>query len=708
MTKFLQLFLVSYFFLLPAAHSENSAISQNAAMLETITVYGNNLRKSGMIKDEIAKTEVITAKDIEKINAKNLNEAVDNHPGIAVQTECSICNVRNIVLNNMPGRFTTLTIDGIPIFSSVSTAYGIDSINVKGVESIEVARGAGASLNAPEALSGTVNIVTKRPAKNAVEIKGDLATYNGNKDNNLAKNASIYLENVFKSGASNLSFLHQQHDSVDTTGAKISQFTGYDRDIFGSGYFLDDIAGFKIKGRVDIVSEDRGGGALGNDYDAIKSDISGNPFDFSQLQNGSQFVNGWNNPDGSGFTTYDGGTASMSEIIFTDRVQLIDSATRQTDFGKLKLAGGYAHHKQNSFYEGTVYNARQDQFYAHASNEFAWGKNIITGGTDYRYQDLSSSGYNSAGNINNGIDNYRYEVYGLFGQFYRAFFHEKMETNLSARFDHHNIFGNIFIPRANLLYHHNNQFSSRFSAGLGYRAPTSFFEQEHGILDTTKIVRQIKDPEKSQNVSYSLNYSNDRFESVLTYNYNKIDNFAMLDSSYNDGTETLFTSAKSPVIIQGFDLNSSYKITPAVSVSLGAERFFYRFQPGTLLFSRPEEKVYFGLDYEKAKLELFTKINWVGSQNLAKFYNYENDQRYNLDGSEKMRRSPSFFTLDLGGSYDISRSLQFYGGIENFFNYLQSNKDSQLWIDAAGNIDVTQIWGPFKGRHIFIGLKMTY
>jgi outer membrane receptor for ferrienterochelin and colicins len=135
---------------------------------ETITVTGKSNQgdmRPGALRDDIVKTESISAKAIERSGATHVNEAVNNNPGISVQLECSICNVRNVLLNNLPGRYTTLLIDGVPIFSSVSSAYGLDSVSVYGVERIDVARGAGASLNAPEALSGTVNIVSKRPTE---------------------------------------------------------------------------------------------------------------------------------------------------------------------------------------------------------------------------------------------------------------------------------------------------------------------------------------------------------------------------------------------------------------------------------------------------------------------------------------------------------------------------------------------------------------
>ncbi len=99
---------------------------------------GERTARPGSLRSDIVKTESIGAAEIARSNATNINEAVDNRPGIAVQVECSICNVRNVLLNNLPGRFTTLLIDGVPIYSSVSSAYGLDSVSVWGVERIDI------------------------------------------------------------------------------------------------------------------------------------------------------------------------------------------------------------------------------------------------------------------------------------------------------------------------------------------------------------------------------------------------------------------------------------------------------------------------------------------------------------------------------------------------------------------------------------------
>ena len=77
--------------------------------LSEITVSsGKTVGTRPVLRDEIIATESLGARELEKTGATMLTEALDKRPGISVQTECSICNVRNVVLNNLPGRYTTL------------------------------------------------------------------------------------------------------------------------------------------------------------------------------------------------------------------------------------------------------------------------------------------------------------------------------------------------------------------------------------------------------------------------------------------------------------------------------------------------------------------------------------------------------------------------------------------------------------------------
>lgn len=666
------------------------------------------------LRDEIVATESIGARELEKTGATMLTEALDKRPGIAVQVECSICNVRNVVLNNLPGRYTTLLIDGIPIFSSVSTAYGLDSVNLGGIERIDISRGAGTSLIAPEALAGSVNIVTRRPTKDEFMAVQQFGSYG-------QWSTDLFGAKAFTGGALTANFSHNQHDTVDADNNKVSEYTGFKRNIGGIGFFADDLGGFKLKGRVDVIDEKRMGGAMGSDYAGVKADGSGNPFNWSAGRNGSPDPRGWVTPDGSGTDTlsngqagklYTDGRAGMSEIIFTDRKQFVSTATRKLAEGSLRFAVGYAEHKQDSFYEKAVYKADQTQYYLEASTQQPLGKTLINTGLSYRYEDLASQGTDASGRNNDGIDNYKYRTPGAFLQAYHALFDGAVELNGSVRYDKHNIFGGITSPRLNVLWNHNHEWNSRFAVGRGFRAPTSFFEQDHGILDTLRIVRRIDKAETSDNASYALSFAGDRLAMVSSLNYNRIKNMALLDSGATDPVTgdpiTLFTSAQKPVTVVGGDLTVTYKLTPNLEATVAGEHFKYRFsEAGTLAFARPETRAYLRIDYEAGPWTAMTRATWTGPMDLAKFYDYANNQRYNFDGSKKLDKSPSYWIVDLRGEYRLNRQWSGFLGVDNVFDFKQSDKESMLWVGADGSFDVTHIWGPNRGRFIYGGVKFT-
>lgn len=683
-----------------------SSVLADEARLSTVEVRAgqDETKVQPKLRDDIIKTDVIDAQDIRRTNAATLNEAVANNPGVDVQVECSICNVRNVTLNNLPGRFTTIMVDGVPIFSSVSGAYGLDMIGVNGVESIDISRGAGTSLIAPEALSGVVNIVSRRPqaAERVLEGQGGEYGY---------RRLDGFLAQPFAGGAVTLSVSANHHDSVDHNHNGISEYSGYQRALGGLGLFLDDVGGFRVRGRLDMVSEKRGGGAMGDDYGAIKADMSGNPFDWSRGKHGSPDPSGWVNPGDGSIVAYDKGRGGMSEIIFTDRVQGIVSGERPLDGGaRFKFAFGYANHKQDSFYEGDIYKADQDQIYAEISLQRPFGDTVLTWGINYRFEDLRSNGVLSDGTVVSGLDNYEYRTPGVFVQAYRALFDERLEFNGSLRYDDHNVFGGITSPRLNALWHHSHELSSRFAVGKGFRAPTSFYEQDHGILSTTRIDRDIHDPEISHNASYALAYAGDRSAFVLSASYNRIENFALLDSGAIDPVTsepiTLFTQAGSPVTVRGVDATYTYKVTPQLDATIGGDKFSYAFESGVLSFARPEERVYLRLDYDAGNWELFTRATWTGSMDLQRFYDYANEPRYNLDGTRKLDRSPSYWVLDLSGRYRFSKRTALVFGVNNLFDYRQTDTEDFLWVNGDGEFDVTHFWGPNRGRQLYAGMRV--
>ena len=688
--------------------------SARAKTLQSVNVLGvTPPTQFGALRSDIVATESIDSKDMAKIGATSLIDALTHRPGIDVQVECSVCNVRSITLNNLPGRFTTLTLDGVPIFSPVSNAYGLDMLGVNGLERIDVSRGAATSLTTPESLAGTVNLVSKVPTKDTAEIEADTGNFGYQRE-------AFYFAKLFGWGAVSLNGTNQDHDSVDGIGYGISQFTGYQRKLLGLGLFVNDFLGFRIKTRLDYIHEDRGGGPLGDNYKAILANTTGNPFNWSAGPNGSPVSNTWVVPSTGQLLEppYDDGAAGLAQIIFTRREQFVTTADKQVDDDTaIHLGLGFAHHEQASWYGGdSDYWDNQHQVYLDANVQRSFGDAQITVGANYKFEELRSRSISEDpdspyfGILRYNVDAYTYRTPGAYVQAYDTFFDNRLELNASIRADHNNDFGTITTPRLDLLWHHSDTLSSRFAIGTGYRLPTSFFEQDHGLLSAVSVDRTGARPERSQNASYSLNYADDRFTATGSLNYTHIHNMALFVT--NDQNEFTLEPAQHPFIVKSVDFEGTWKATPADSFTFGPEFYHYDFNASdaanAALFSRPDYRVSLGYDHDSGPWDFNIRATFTGPQNLAKWYDYADNPIYNLDGTPKPNWSPTFWVVDTHVSYQVNKWFELHAGINNLFNYQQAKHDPFLLLDPEGDIDVVHIWGPNIGRSYVVGAKVTF
>ena len=102
--------------------------------------------------------------------------------GVRPQINCNVCNTGDIRINGLPGPYTMVLIDGMPIVSSLSTVYGLSGIPNSLVERIEIVKGPASSLYGSEAVGGLINVITKKPS-NASAITADLMTTTWNELN---------------------------------------------------------------------------------------------------------------------------------------------------------------------------------------------------------------------------------------------------------------------------------------------------------------------------------------------------------------------------------------------------------------------------------------------------------------------------------------------------------------------------------------------
>jgi len=711
-------------FLIPPvyAQDDNKQVNQPAATdvttenVEKIEVYGvrRRLSSSGALKDNISKTELLTSDFIENTQAASLADAIQNAIGIRVSNECSMCGVKRVMINGMKGEHTNVLVDGIPMHTMISGFYGMDSIAATGIGSIEIARGAGASLTAPEAIGGTVNMVTKDATENGVQV--DLSA--GEQG---YRKSSIMATGISDDNNSHLTVVAQndnrdQFDGDNNGVNENPQLTNSSLTV----YFSQDFSHTdNLRLRYNqSSSEVFGGPVLGDTTHSIADALSSVAYgDSEQLFEGNDVRN-----------KYIGFPWETSEWIKTDREEFSSSWLHEfnSDFN-LTTSFAYINHEQDSFYEGVDYYAEDSMYYGSLrANYYINDSHLITFGADIRHEEMRSDSRALESLANYVEDSFDYITTGFYIQDTWTP-HEDFEVAAALRIDHikadfidvskpgTEIDETLFSPRVDMRYIHNEQFTSRLSFGQGYRAPLSFFESDHGILDAGLGYNvDVDEPERSNSATYSLNFDSDKLTSTLSFAYTEVDHLASLE--YDDDDTPVLTQLDETASVTTVDLAINYQLYDELALSVIIEQYDYddTFRE-SFAIAPAEQRITLSSDWDYQGWDVIASATWVGSRDLTD-YGYEGYNSYivNSDGSKtgtnkKSTHAKSYITVDMKIIKELTKELQVYIGATNLLDYSQADDmESPLMFDKEGNYDVGYIYGPLRGRTAYAGLRYEF
>uniref|UniRef100_E6XMU6 TonB-dependent receptor n=1 Tax=Shewanella putrefaciens (strain 200) TaxID=399804 RepID=E6XMU6_SHEP2 len=695
--------------------------SAETANIERMSVIGvrQRLEQAGTLANTIMKTEVINATTIENKNAVNLSEAIDNSPGVKVSNECSMCGVKRIMLNGMKGEQTTILVDGLPVHTMISGYYAVDAIPTTGIERIEVARGAGASLIAPEAIGGTINIISYEPTENGAELDVSAGENGYRKMGFLGKGVS-------EDGRTRATLVAQydDRDQFDADHNKVNEAPQQENRSLTARVSQDVTDTDNLVLRIaNIQSEIFGGPMLGGTFvdgtaSSIGNVLSGFDDQFSEPQQLFE--------DGDVRKPFTGKAWETTEWIKTERNEASLAWLKEfSDDWNMHLAASYAEHKQDSFYEGFDYTAEDKMWFFDARFNYLLTENqLLTFGADLRTEEMRSHSRAGSANPNYASDSFDYDVKGVYIQdTWQAT--EALEIAMALRYDTitadftdpnkpgTELDESILSPRLDVRLRHNDEWTSRVSAGRGYRAPLSFFETDHGILDgSLGFDIDIDELERSNSASYALSYEGEKLTFTASIAWTEVEHLAALTT--NDLGIPLLTQLDEKATVITSDIALGYRLTDDMTLSLTAEHFDYdSVFKSSYAIAPIEERLTLTFDWDVNDWEFFANVVWVGSRDLSK-YGYEGYNRLDANGqvdpdSKKTTDAPSYLTVDLRVSYQLNEYLSLYSGVSNLFDYTQAgDEETPLFYDAEGAFDVGYIYGPLRGREIYAGMKLAF
>ncbi|UXI66534.1 TonB-dependent vitamin B12 receptor [Tahibacter amnicola] len=119
-------------------------------------------RTAVTVDDTLAPVNVITRADIERLQARSLQDLLRGLPGVSVSNSGGPGRNTSLFLRGTESDHVLVLIDGIKVGSATSGNVAFQDLPVEQIERIEIVRGPRSSLYGSEALGGVIQIFTRR------------------------------------------------------------------------------------------------------------------------------------------------------------------------------------------------------------------------------------------------------------------------------------------------------------------------------------------------------------------------------------------------------------------------------------------------------------------------------------------------------------------------------------------------------------------
>lgn len=673
-----KIFLLFLFSVLSQAQIKDTIAKNTDKDIDEIVITGT-LKPVSRLETPVP-VEIYTATFLKKNPTSNIFEALQNINGVRPQLNCNICNTGDIHINGLEGPYTMVTIDGMPIVSSLSTVYGLSGIPNSLIDRIEIVKGPASSLYGSEAVGGLINIITKN-ATQAPIFSADFFSTSW-----LENNLDLGFKKNLKDKANTLVGLnyYNYNSPIDNNHDNFTDVTLQERiSIFNKWNFIrKENKLFTLAGR--FFYEDRWGGEMN-----------------------------WNK-------SYRGTNQVYGESIYTSRQEVIGKY--QLPFlEKIYFSFSATNHNQNSYYGTTKYAAQQQIGFG----QLTWDKKIdshdlLIGGA-YRYQF-----YND--NTTATVKPERTQIFSIFGQdeIKLAKMHSVL---LGSRLDYNNNHGYIYTPRLAYKWKFTDSDIFRINAGTGFRV-VNLFTEEHAALTGSRdvIVTENLNPEKSFNVN--LNYLKKiRFENASSLGfdisawYTHFSNQIIPDYDTNPN-QIIYKNLNGFSETKGVSMNIDYMSNFGLKAILGA----------SILES---ENTKDGVKTTPILTEKYS-ANWAITYEILE-WNLSFDYTGNLYGPMRLPllsdldpragTSPIWSIQNIQATYKWNNTFEIYGGIKNLLNWTPNKKnafliarpndpfDENVQFDGNGNViatpenpyaltfDPAYVYAPNQGIRGFLGLR---
>ena len=171
-----------------------------------------------------APTAVIPQAAAERAGKATIGEAATLEAGVQLQKRCSACEATEVSIHGLPGRFSLVLFQGMPLFSGLAARYILDILPVEFIDRLEVLKGASGAIWGSDAVAGAVNVLLLEPVR-TLEVKTSYTRRDYGND------LSALLGSRLTALGINVIGVHSDRQFVDLDNNNIAENTAFTRNI---------------------------------------------------------------------------------------------------------------------------------------------------------------------------------------------------------------------------------------------------------------------------------------------------------------------------------------------------------------------------------------------------------------------------------------------------------------------------------------------
>ncbi len=244
------------FYLLCALFVQTPARAQQYEGTDAVVVTASRLEQQ--LKDTIAHTTVITAKDIRESQAVDVASLLRREAGFEFVQNGGIGSASSIFMRGGDGRQVLVLIDGVRVGSATLGTTAIENVMLDQVERVEIVRGNVSALYGANAIGGVIQIFTKQgygaPRAEAQAAGGSRGTsrvaaaYRGSVENT---RFSLNVSQFETTGFSALDPKLAPRANPDNDGYRNQSFSGHVALLLAAGHEIG-VRAYQSAGKVDF------------------------------------------------------------------------------------------------------------------------------------------------------------------------------------------------------------------------------------------------------------------------------------------------------------------------------------------------------------------------------------------------------------------------------------------------------------------------